>query len=334
MKAYQIQSPSGLEALTLVEREIPQPDAEQVLIRVRAVSFNSRDLQILNGQYASPFPFPLVPLSDGVGEVVAIGNAVRRVKVGDRVAGIFRQKWIAGKPTTAIRASTLAGPLDGLLQEYVVLDEDGVVHVPPHLTDEEAATLPCAAVTAWSELFTQGQVKAGETVLVQGTGGVSLFALQFAKLAGARVIITSRSDEKLERARALGADEGINTRKTPDWAAQVREFTDGLGVDYLIEVVGDLSQSLQAVAQAGQISLVGFLGQRNAQIDIAQVIIGTIRLQGANAGHRETFEAMNRAISFHHLHPVIDRTFTFDEAPAAFRYMEQGSYFGKVCIRF
>jgi NADPH:quinone reductase-like Zn-dependent oxidoreductase len=334
MKAYQIQHPSGLEALTLVDRPIPQPGPEQILIRVRAVSLNARDVQILHGSYASPFLFPLVPVSDGMGEVIAVGDAVQRAKVGDRVAGIFRQKWVAGKSTPVIRQSTLGGPLDGLLQEYVVLHEQGVVHVPAHLTDEEAATLPCAATTAWSELFTQGHVQAGETVLVQGTGGVSLFALQFAKLAGARVIVTSRSDEKLEQVCGLGADDVINTVKTPNWAARVRDLTEGLGVDYLIEVVGDLSQSLQAVAHAGQISLVGFLGQRTVQIDIAQAIIGMIRLQGANAGHRETFETMNRAIALHHLHPVIDHTFSFEDAPEAFRYMEQGGYVGKICIRF
>lgn len=334
MKVYQIQQPSGPGALTLGERPMPQPGPEQVLIQVRAVSLNARDMQILHGRYASPFPFPLVPVSDGVGEVVAVGDAVQRVKVGERVAGIFRQKWVAGKSAPTIRQSTLGGPLDGLLQEYVVLHEEGIVHIPAHLTDEEAATLPCAATTAWSELFTQGHLKAGEIVLVQGTGGVSLFAMQFAKMAGARVIVTSRSDEKLERVRGLGADDMINTVKTPDWAARVRDLTDGLGVNYLIEVVGDLSQSLQAVAHAGQISLVGFLGQRTVQFDIAQAIIGTIRLQGADAGHRETFETMNRAVALHHLHPVIDCTFPFENAPEAFRYMERGGYVGKICIRF
>ncbi|QBD76822.1 NAD(P)-dependent alcohol dehydrogenase [Ktedonosporobacter rubrisoli] len=333
MQAYQIQQSTDRTALSLTERPIPQPARDQVLIRVRAVSLNARDIQIMHGHYPAAIAFPLVPVSDGVGEVVAVGHAVQRVKVGDRVAGIFRQKWIAGNASPAIRQSTLGGPLDGLLQEYAVLNEEGVVLVPAHLSDEEAATLPCAATTAWSELFTRGQLKAGETVLVQGTGGVSLFALQFAKLAGARVIVTSRSDEKLERVRALGADEVINTEKTPAWAARVRDLTAGYGADYLIEVVGDLAQSLQAVAYGGQISLVGFLGQRIAKIDIAQAIVGMVRLQGANAGHREAFEAMNRAIALHHLHPVIDQTFSFEDAPEAFRYMEQGGYLGKICIR-
>lgn len=235
MKVYEIQSKFGLDSLTLKERAEPSPSFGQVLIKLRAASLNYRDLMVVKGLYDPNLPLPLIPMSDGVGNVVAVGEGVTRVKTGDRVAGIFMQKWLSGELTEAKAKSALGGAIDGLLAEYAVLHEDGVVHLPEHLTDEEAATLPCAAVTAWNALIASGGVKAGDTVLIQGTGGVSLFALQFAQLVGARVIATSSSNEKLSRVRQMGASDGINYKQTPDWGKKVRELTTGVGVDHVVE---------------------------------------------------------------------------------------------------
>jgi NADPH:quinone reductase-like Zn-dependent oxidoreductase len=259
---------------------------------------------------------------------------VTRVKVGQRVAAIFMQKWLSGEVDEAKAKSALGGAIDGVLAEYIVLHEDGLVQVPEHLSLEEAATLPCAAVTAWHGLVTEGRVKPGDTVLVQGTGGVSLFALQFACLAGARVLITSSSNDKLKRARELGASEGINYKETPEWGDKVRELTGGRGVDHVVEVggAGTLGQSLRAVRMGGQISLIGVLsgaGQANPM----PILMKNVRVQGIFVGSREMFEAMNRAISAHQLRPVVDRVFPFAEAPAALRYMESAAHFGKICIR-
>jgi NADPH:quinone reductase-like Zn-dependent oxidoreductase len=306
------------------------------LIRVRATSLNFRDLMTVTGVYNPKQPLPLIPLSDGVGEVVAVGDGVTRVAVGDRVAGIFAQGWTAGEPALEkVRATTLGGPLDGMLSEYRALSQEGVVKVPDYLTDEEAATLPCAALTAWSALITHGQLKPGDTVLVQGTGGVSIFALQFAKAAGARVIITSGSDEKLERAKALGADEIINYRQAPDWDKAVREMTGGRGVDHVVEVggVGTLAKSIRSVRFGGHISLIGVLSGRAGEIDIAPVLMQNIRVQGIIVGSREMFEAMNRVLEQNRIRPVVDKIFTLEETQQAFGLMAQGGHFGKICIR-
>ena len=291
---------------------------------------------VVKGLYNPKLPLPLIPFSDGVGEVVAVGEGVTRVNIGDRVAGIFFQKWLAGELTAEKAESALGGAIEGMLAEYVVLHEDGVVRVPEHLTDEEAASLPCAAVTAWNALFTSGGLKAGDTVLIQGTGGVSIFALQFALLAGARVIATSSSDEKLERVLQLGASDGINYKQTPDWSKKVRELTAGDGVDYVVEVggAGTLSESLRAVRYGGQISLIGVLTGGSAEINTASILMKNVKVQGIYVGSREMFEAMNSAIALHKLHPVCDRVFPFHEAPEALKYMETGSHFGKICIRF
>ena len=308
----------------------------QVLIKLRAVSLNYRDLMVVKGLYNPKLPLPMIPFSDGVGEVVAVGEGVTRVKIGDRVAGIFFQKWLCGELTEAKAQSALGGAIDGLLTEYAVLDEDGVVNVPEHLTDEEGATLPCAAVTAWNALIASGGVKAGDTVLVQGTGGVSIFALQFAQLLGACVIATSSSDEKLESVRKLGAWETINYQQTPDWGKKVQELTAGISVDYVVEVggAGTLNQSLRAVRYGGQISLIGVLSGGSGEISTASILRKNVRVQGIYVGSREMFEAMNKAIALHKLHPVIDRVFSFSEAPEALKYMESGAHFGKICIRF
>jgi len=336
MRVIEIQNTFGLDSLTLTELPDPSLGYGQVLLKMRAASLNYRDLMVIKGLYNPKLPLPLIPFSDGVGEVVAVGEGVTRLKAGDRVAGIFFQKWLDGGLTQEKTQSALGGAIDGLLAEYAVLHENGVVHVPEHLTDEEAATLPCAAVTAWNALITSGSVKAGDTVLVQGTGGVSIFALQFAQLVGARVIATSSSDEKLERVRQLGASDGINYKQTPDWGKAVRELTNGIGVDYVVEVggAGTLTESLRAVRHGGQISLIGVLTGGSGEISTASILIKNVRVQGIYVGSREMFEAMNRAIALHKLQPVVDRVFPFEQAREALAYMESGSHFGKICIRF
>jgi NADPH:quinone reductase-like Zn-dependent oxidoreductase len=335
MRVVEIRGAFGLDHLVEVERPEPRPGFGQVVVRVRAASLNFRDLLTIEGRYNPKQPLPLIPCSDGAGEVVAAGEGVSRVRVGDRVCGAFAQRWIAGEPTRERLRSTLGGPLDGMLAEMVALDQEGVVRVPAHLTDEEAATLPCAAVTAWSALVTEGGLAAGETVLVQGTGGVSLFALQLARLAGARVIATSSSDEKLGRARELGAAEGINYRAVPQWGKRVRELTGGAGADQVIEVggAGTFQQSLQAVRFGGRISLIGNLAGSSAEVMLTSILMQRIRVQGILVGHRESFEAMNRAIELHRLRPVIDRVFPLAEARQAFEHMAAGGHFGKICIR-
>ncbi|MFN2456155.1 MAG: NAD(P)-dependent alcohol dehydrogenase [Pyrinomonadaceae bacterium] len=335
MKAFELQNGFGFDALKLVERAEPRPGHRQILVRVRAASLNYRDLMVVKGQYDPRMSLPRVPLSDGAGEVVAVGENVTRVKIGDRVAGIFMQTWIGGEVTPAHSKSALGGAIDGMLAEYVVLSEEGVVHIPEHLSYEEAATLPCAAVTAWNALVTQGRLTAGETVLVQGTGGVSLFALQFAKTLGARVIATSSSDEKLERALALGASDGINYRNVPEWDKRVRELTSG-GVDHVVEVggAGTLNKSLGAVRMGGTISMIGVLTGTGGEINTISILMKSVRVQGIYVGSRVMFEAMNRAIALHYLKPVVDRVFPFEQAIDALKYMESGAHFGKICLSF
>lgn len=335
MKAYVVQEPFGIDALTLAERPEPQAGPGQVLVRVRAVSLNYRDLLVVKGVWRPTGP--RIPVSDGVGEVVAVGEGVTRVRVGDRAAGIFLPGWIDGEVTPEkLRAPSLGGVgVDGTLAELVSFAEEAVVKVPGHLSDEEAATLPLAAVTAWHAVVRRSGVKEGDTVLVQGTGGVSLFALQFALMAGARVIVTSSSGEKLRRAAQLGAAHGINYKESPDWDARALEITEGRGVDHVVEVVGgeNLTRSLNAVRMSGTISMIGLLGGTSAQIETFGFVEKNVRLHGIYIGSREMFEEMNRAIAEHRLRPVVDRVFAFDEAREALRYLETGSHFGKVCIR-
>jgi NADPH:quinone reductase-like Zn-dependent oxidoreductase len=335
MKVYEIQQSFGIDALALAERPEPRPGPGQVLVKMRALSLNYRDLLVVKGFYNPKLRRPMIPVSDGVGEVVATGDGVTSVKPGERVAGAFMQQWVAGGVTEAAARSALGGAIDGLLAEYAVLHENGVVRPPAHLTDEEASTLPCAAVTAWHGLVLAGRLRAGETVLVQGTGGVSLFALQFARLSGGRVIATSSSDQKLERARQLGASDGINYRTTPDWEERVRELTGGLGVDHVVEVggAGTLAKSLRAVRMGGHISLIGILAGGSGQVNPMPILMKNVRVQGIFVGSREMFEAMNRAIALHQLRPVVDRIFPFAEVREALLYVESGSHFGKVCIR-
>lgn len=334
MRVIEVHGAFGLDNLKVVERPLPAIGPRQVRVKVRAASLNFRDLLMVKGQYNPRQKLPLIPLSDGAGEVVETGTEVTRFKVGDRAAGIFSQTWLGGEPTREKLAGTMGGPLDGWLAEEIVLDQDGLVHVPEHLSDEEAACLPCAAVTAWSAL-TQGNLEAGDTVLVQGTGGVSLFALQFAKLFGARVIATSSSDEKLARVRQLGADETINYRSVPEWGKQARELTGKLGVDHVVEVggAGTLEQTLKCVKVGGHISMIGVLTGNAASVSLIPILMQNVRVQGVLVGSRDQFEAMNRAISVHKLKPVVDRVFPFTEARAAFEHMASGAHFGKIVIR-
>jgi NADPH:quinone reductase-like Zn-dependent oxidoreductase len=333
MRAVEIRGGFGLDHLALAERPVPRPGNRQALVRVRAASLNYRDLLMAEGRYNPKQKLPLIPCSDGAGEVVAVGEGTSRVRVGDRVCGLFAQGWLAGEPTRDLVRTTLGGPLDGMLAEQVALSEEGLVKTPEHLSDVEAATLPCAAVTAWSSLV-EGGLKAGESVLLLGTGGVSLFALQLAVLQGARAIITSSSDDKLERARRLGAAAGINYRQVPDWGARVKELTGGEGVDYVLEVggAGTLQQSLVAVRPGGRIYLIGVLGGNTTEVSIPAIQMRRIRVEGVLVGSRASFEAMNRAVSLHRLQPVIDRTFPLAEARAAFEHMAAGRHFGKICI--
>lgn len=326
----------GLEGLTLAERPEPTVKPYHIVIKMRAASLNFRDLMTVQGLYNPKQPLPLIPCSDGVGEVVAVGDSVSRVKVGDRVATIFAQGWLDGHPTRTKLATTLGGPYDGTLTEYMLLHENGVVALPAHLTDIEAATLPCAALTAWSALVVYGDVKAGDTVLVQGTGGVSIFALQFANLLGAKVIVTSSSDEKLAKARELGAWQTINYKTTPDWDKRARELTDGQGVDHIVEVggAGTLEKALKAVAFAGQISVIGVLSGSTSKLNIIPILMQNLKVQGIIVGSRTSFEDMNRAITAHQLKPVVDKTFEFTQVRESLEYMASGSHFGKIAIKF
>jgi len=334
VKCYEIQKTFGLDALSLVERADPTPGPGQVLLRVKAASLNYRDLLMVQGAYSKQ-PLPLVPLSDGAGELLACGEGVTRVQVGDRVAGIFAQGWLSGPPTKAKLLSTLGGPRDGMLTERIVLDEEGVTPVPSHLTDEEAATLPCTGVTAWSALVQQGGLKAGDTLLVLGTGGVAVFGIQFAKLLGARVIVASSSDAKLERAKALGAHDLINYTATPDWDKAVKNLTGGVGVDHVLELggAGTFNKSVRAVRVGGAISLIGNVSGSSTEVNLTPILIQNIRVQGVIVGSRETFEDMSRAIALHRLRPVVDRVFAFADARAAFEHLAGQSHFGKIVVR-
>ncbi|MEA3186997.1 MAG: hypothetical protein QOD99_827 [Chthoniobacter sp.] len=334
MRAWQLTAQTGADALKLNELDQPTPIANQVLVRVRATSLNYRDLMLASGSYGAPVSLPLIPLSDGAGEIVAAGEGVTQWKVGDRVAGTFFQKWLTGRVQREAFDSTLGGTVEGMLAEYVALSADGVIAIPPHMSFEEGATLPCAALTAWHALVTSGKVSADQTVLLLGTGGVSVFALQFAKMHGARVIITSSSDEKLARAKALGADETINYRATPDWENEVFRLTAKAGADHVIEVGGadTFPKSLRALALGGTISVIGGVSGFTSNVALAEILGKSALIRGIYVGSREMFEAMNSAISGHQLKPAIDRVFPFSEAPAAYRYQESGAHFGKIVI--
>jgi NADPH:quinone reductase-like Zn-dependent oxidoreductase len=333
MKAYEIRDAFGIDALVLSDRPDPAPSPGQVIVRTRAVSLNFRDLLVVKGEYSKKLPLPMIPCSDCAGEVSAVGDGVTRVKPGDRVAGIFMQTWIEGDVTESKAKSALGGAIGGVLAESVVLHENGLVKIPAHLSFEEAATLPCAGVTAWHALISEGRLKPGHTVVTLGSGGVSIFALQFARLAGARVIATSSSDEKLSKLCGLGASDGINYKTAPDWDKRVRELT-GAGADHVVEVGGPstLPKSMKAVRMGGVISLIGNVAGAG-EVNPLPLLMKNVRLQGIFVGSREMFEAMNTAIVTHGLRPVVDRVFPFSQAREALRYMESGAQFGKICIQ-
>ncbi len=336
MRVYAITDAFGFDNLKITERENPKPVHDQVVIQMKACSLNFRDLLMIRGHYNPRQPLPLIPLSDGVGKVIAIGDSVKTVKVGDRVAGCFVQDWFSGQFTDEASKTTLGGPIDGMLAEQRILPEHGVIKVPEHLTDVEAAALPCACLTAWSALVEHGNVKACDTVLLLGTGGVSVSALQFSKMLGAEVIMTSSSNKKLERAKELGADHLINYKETPAWGKEVLKITSGRGVDNVVEVggAGTLINSLKAVRRGGTVSMIGVLSGVNIDIPLTLVLMKHVRVQGILVGHREGFENMNRALSYHQIRPVIDKVFPFDRAVEAFEYMASAKHFGKVCLEF
>lgn len=335
MKAFQYES-FGLDGLKRVDLPEPQPGPQEVAVRFRAASLNYRDLLFAWGVYNPKAPLPAIPLSDGAGEVIAVGNEVTRWKPGDRVCPIFTQGWLEGPYNAAKAATTLgAGDLPGVLREVGTFNEQSLVRIPDYLSFEEAATLPCAAVTVWNSLVVFGNLKAGETVLTLGTGGVSIFALQLAKLHGARVIATSSSDAKLERVRAMGVDETINYKTHPDWEKEVLRLTGGVGVDHVVELggAGTIGKSIASARVAGKIGVIGVLAQGEG-VNPMFVLMKTLALQGIFVGSREMFEHLNTAITTAKLKPVIDRTFAFDEAVAALRHMESGSHFGKIVLTY
>ena len=334
MKAYRLDAAGGIDALKLEEMPDLAPAAHEVLVRVRATSLNYRDLMIIEGRYGQPIRPGVIPLSDGAGEVVAVGAGVTRAKVGDRVAGTFFAGWIGGRFSRASGATQRGSLEDGFLATHRVINEESFVHIPDHLSYEEAATLPCAALTAWSTLTGGRGVQAGDTVLTLGTGGVSLFAVQLAKLLGARVISTTSGAAKAARLTALGADHVINYNEVPDWDKAVREITNGEGVDCVVEVAGTatLEKSLKSVAVGGDVGLIGGVGGGAPTLDVRVFAQAVATMRRIVVGSRADFEAMNRAIAVHALHPVIDRVFPFADVRAAYQHLSSGSHVGKVVI--
>ena len=334
MRAYEIKEAIGIEGIVLnPDRPMPEPGHGEVGIRVRATSLNYRDLLVAKGIYRGGLKPSAIPLSDGAGEVVAVGLGVSRFKVGDRVAGTFFMGWLGGAVSAECTARALGGVTDGMLAEYVVLPETGAIRIPDRLSFEQAATLPCAGLTAWNAVVETSRVKAGETVLLLGTGGVSLFALQFAKLHGARVILTSSSDDKLARAKALGADDVINYRDTPDWDKAVGALTGGRGADLVVEVggPGTLERSIRSARVGGTVAMIGVVSGAG-QIDPRPLISRAIRLQGIYVGSLEMFVAMNAAVTRTALAPVIDRVFPFEGARDTYSHLASGAHFGKVVV--
>lgn len=333
MKAWRIENDDGIDALNLTDVEIGDPGPGEVRVKMKTSSINRRDMNTVLAPSARNTPLPRIPNSDGAGEVVAVGANVTEFKAGDRVASCFFKRWQAGRITAPVMASALGGAEEGMLSEETILPESALVQLPDHLSWDEAGTLTCAGVTAWHGLVARGGLKAGDSVLLLGTGGVSIFGLQFAKMMGARTIITSKSDEKLERARALGADETINYADTPDWETAVMDLTDGVGVDHVVEVggAGTIQKSVGALAFGGHIALIGVLTQ--GQLNTLPLMGKSGRISGIYVGSREMFRNMNAAIGANNLKPVIDRTFDFDDARAAYHCMQSDSHFGKIVIR-
>ncbi len=334
MKVWQVLKKPGFDALVLTDKPEPKPKSGEVLVKMHAAALNYRDLLVVKDAYEDrDMPESIIPLSDGAGEVVAIGTNVKDLKIGDRVISCFMPDWIEGQLTVKKQVSALGYLNNGVLAQYSLFSEKGVIRSPEHLSYEESSTLPCAALTAWNAL-TRRRLLPGSTILIQGTGGVSLFALQFAKLFGARVIALSGSGEKIRRLKELGACLTINYQTTVDWAKPIMDFTDGMGVDHIIEVGGSatLSNSLSCIKYGGTISIIGQVTGSTVQIDLGNILAKDVSLQGIYVGSREMFEEMNNAITLHKLKPMVDRAFPFEQARAAMEYLESGKHFGKVCI--
>ncbi|CAL76626.1 Putative Alcohol dehydrogenase [Bradyrhizobium sp. ORS 278] len=336
MKCYELQGPGGIDALALVDKPVPTPARGEVLVRIAAVSLNYRDLLTVKGGYGSRQKFPLVPLSDGAGVVEAVGEGVSTFAPGDRVIGSFFESWTGGEPSETKMRGALGGAVDGTLSEYRIFPAQALVRTPAHLTDIEAATLPCAGVTAWSAVVKLGGIRPGQTVLTQGTGGVSIFALQIAKLAGARVIATSSSEAKIARLTELGAEVTLNYKTTPDWGKHAREITRH-GVDLVVEVggVGTLNESIRATRIGGIIAFIGVLaGAPASELRLPLMVMQQQRLQGVTVGSVDDLQALANALALHQVKPVVDRVFAFAEAREAFHYMSSGAHVGKVAIAF
>ena len=334
MKCYELQGPGGVDALALVDKPVPQAGPGEVLVRLKAATLNYRDLLTVKGGYGSRQKFPLVPVSDGAGVVEAVGAGVKHFAAGDRVIGSFFESWLGGEPSETRMRAALGGSVDGVLTEYRAFPAHALVRTPDHLSDIEAAALPCAGLTAWSAVVKLGDIKPGQTVLTQGTGGVSLFALQFAKMCGARVIATSSSDTKIVRLKQLGADVTLNYKTTPDWGKKARELT-GRGVDLVVEVggVGTLNESIRATRIGGTIAFIGVLaGPASSDTRLPLMVMQQQRLQGVTVGSIEDLQALCDGISMHGVKPVIDKVFAFDQVKDAFAHMASGAHFGKVAI--
>ncbi len=333
-KAVRTTGGSSIDEVVFDEVTVSDPGPGQVLVAIKAVSLNYRDLAVVTGRYPRDASQPTIIASDGCGEVIAVGEGVAAFQTGDRVAGAFFQKWITGPFAREYGGSALGGGIDGVLTQFRVFDQDGLVHIPEHFSYQEGATLSCAAVTAWNALVPTMHVQAGNTVLLLGTGGVSIFGLQFAKLHGARVIITSSSDEKLERAKALGADETINYKATPEWDKEVLRLTGGQGVDMVLEVGGGetFPRSMNSVRASGQMAVIGVLSGVVGTIPVGLIGIQTLSVRGIFVGSVAMFEDMNRAIAANRMRPVIDRVFPFEQSTDALRYMQSAQHFGKIVI--
>ena len=338
MRVFQIEGGWSFDHLKLAERPTPVPQTGQVLLKMHAASLNARDLIVpLRGYGRATGELPLIPVSDGVGSVVAVADGVTRVKIGDRVCPAYFQGWFGGDPTPERFATSLGGPLDGVMAEFVCLSEEGVVRVPAYLSDEEASTLPCAALTAWSAIAIHAATRPGDHVLIQGTGGVALFALAFAKLHGAHVTVISSSDEKLERVRDLGADVTINYKTTPEWSRLAREIaSDRGGFDSIIELGGEatLTQSIKSIRLGGTIALIGVLSGLAPTLPLGAIVTRQVRLQGVTVGHRDGFEMMLRAMAQHQLRPVIGKRFAFEDLKSALDEVAKPAGLGKTILRF
>ena len=336
MKLFELRDGFGFDHLLAAELPMPEPGPREVLVRLRAVSLNYRDLLVVEGKYNPRMQLPRVPFSDGAGEIAALGAEVADWKAGDRVVIPFFPRWREGTLTREKAGSALGGDVDGVLREYIAVPADCLLPLPAHLDFIQAAALPCAAVTAWNGLFVAGALQPGQTVLLQGTGGVSLFGLQLAHAAGARVILLSSSEAKLERARALGADETINYKAEPDWEKKVLELTGGEGVDLTLEVggAGTLPKTLRATRHGGRISLIGVLAGGGGDLQIFPILHKTLAVHGIYVGSRAMFADLNRFLVRQQTAPVIDRVFDFAETPAALHYFREAQHFGKVCVTF